>query len=427
MEDLTQGLGDLLEAHSELALLAGLALLALVAWAAFTVTRRVLLRLVERVIRKSETRWDDALIEAQVLRRASLVAPVLVVQYGAPLVPGMTELLADLVARAVSVGLVLVGALTATGLLRAADLIYRTFPVSQGRPIKGYVQLVQIFVWVMAGVLMVATLLDRSPWGLLTGLGAATAVLLLIFRDTILSLVASIQLVSNDMVRLGDWIEMPKFGADGSVIDVALHTVKVQNWDQTITTIPTYKLIDDSFKNWRGMQESGGRRIKRAIHLDMTSARFLTPDEVERFSGFALLRDYLRAKRQEIEAFNREVAEGPEVTQRARRLTNVGTFRAYAAAYLRARPDIHADGMTFLVRQLPPGPEGLPIELYVFTKTVAWAEYEAIQADVFDHLLAMVPEFDLRVFQKPTGLDLARFGGDGAGRRAEAPEGRKAP
>jgi len=235
-----------------------------------------------------------------------------------------------------------------------------------------------------------------------------TAVILLIFRDTILSFVASLQISSNDLVRVGDWIESPTFGADGSVLDIALHTVTVQNWDKTFTIIPTHKLIDESFKNWRGMQLSGGRRIKRAVYIDISSIRFCDADMVERFKRMHLITEYVQRKQEELKRHNQEHNIDESVLVNGRRMTNVGTFRAYIDAYLKNHPLIHKD-MTFLVRQLAPGPTGLPIEIYVFTTDTAWANYEAIQSDIFDHILAVVPQFDLRVFQEPTGQDFKQL------------------
>ena len=382
------------------------------------VVRRVLVRLLARGIRATRFAWDDALLERHVLDRAAWLAPLLLVYYALPffaLEPFELVGLVALLQRLTLAGIVLVGFLTVSAVLNSVGDVYTTLPMARERPIKGYLQIVKIFIAVLVVVWIIALLLGRSPVALLTGIGALTAVLLLIFRDTILSFVASLQLASNDMVRIGDWIEMPKYGADGDVIDIALHTVKVQNWDKTITTIPTYKLIEDSFKNWRGMQQSGGRRIKRALHLDMSSVRFLTAEDMDRFSKFVLLTDYVERKRQELDLHNREqVPAGSDLVANARRLTNLGTFRAYVHAYLRQHPKIHTEGMTFLVRQLQPGPEGLPLEIYVFSKETAWVVYEGIQADVFDHLLAILPEFGLRVFQQPTGHDLSGW--------AQAPE-----
>ncbi|MCH8221760.1 MAG: mechanosensitive ion channel, partial [Proteobacteria bacterium] len=269
----------------------------------------------------------------------------------------------------------------------------------------GYVQIAKIILYCIGAILVISTLLDRSPLLLLGSFGALTAVLMLVFRDTILSLVASVQLIGNDMVRVGDWIEMPGCSADGDVIDVALHTVKVQNWDKTITTIPTHKLISESFRNWRGMSESGGRRIKRSLLLDQNSIRFLTDEETAKFERFALLENYITTKRQELSTDNTDLSGDEAAAVNLRRLTNIGTFRAYIVSYLRGRADI-SDTMTFLVRQLPPGADGLPIEIYIFTNTTEWVSYEAIQADIFDHLLAIIPEFGLRVYQKPSGMDV---------------------
>jgi miniconductance mechanosensitive channel len=407
MERLTTWLEALPDwAQSSLAAL-GLVLLAVLAYG---ITRRYLLRLVTRLIRRSEARWDDALLERGVLRRAASLTPLAVLYIGLPFVPGVPESLLSLVQRVLLVGLLLAAVMGISALLNAANDIYRAHPISKDRPIKGYIQLVQIFLFVMTGVLVVAVLLNKPVGTFFAAFGALTAVVLLIFRDTILSLVASIQIASYDLVRIGDWIEVPQYGADGDVIDVALHTVKVQNWDKTITTIPTYRLIEGSFKNWRGMSESGGRRIKRAIYLDATSVRFLDDEDLDRFEKFVLLRDYIRRKRKELEAYNREkLGDDPGLQANARRLTNLGTLREYIRAYLEQDPRIHHEDMTFLVRQLAPGPEGVPLEIYVFTRTTAWADYEGIQADIFDHILAIVPELGLRVFQNPTGHDLAQW------------------
>ena len=236
-------------------------------------------------------------------------------------------------------------------------------------------------------------------------MGALTAVLLLVFRDAILGFVAGIMISVNNIVRVGDWIEMSKAGADGDVIDVSLTTVKVQNWDKTITTIPTYDLISDSFRNWRGMKDSGGRRIKRPLYLDVQSIRFADEELIKRWEKIDLLKDYLKKKREEIQKANEERGTDLTILGNGRRITNAGTFRAYCVAYLKAHPQIHQD-MTFLVRQLAPTEHGLPIEIYVFSKDQVWANYEAIQADIFDHLLSVIGEFDLHIFQKPSGLDM---------------------
>jgi miniconductance mechanosensitive channel len=301
------------------------------------------------------------------------------------------------------IGISVVGAF-----LTALSQGYAKTPIAEGRPIEAYVQITKIIVYVAGGIVFVAVLMNQRPWPMLTGLGALMAVILLVFRDTILSFVASLQMASYDMVRVGDWIEMSQYGADGDVIELSLHTVKVQNWDKTITAIPTHKLIEQPFRNWRGMQESGGRRIKRAFFLDMKTIRFLTPAEIDRLENFLPLRDYIQAKREELETYNKEYASDSSLILNARRLTNVGTLRAYMVGYLKRHPKVHQD-MTLIVRQLAPTPDGLPIELYLFANTTAWNDYEGIQSDIFDHVFSIVPEFGLRVFQAPAGTDFARL------------------
>jgi miniconductance mechanosensitive channel len=387
----------------------GLALVGVAALAVYFVARRVIVAAIRRLALRSATAWDDALVENEVFLRLAHLAPAALVFYGVQLVPDLHETLSILIQRLAVATMVVVVALSVSAFLTSVNQVYSRNPENRQRPIKGYLQVLKIVVYAVAALLVVAQLMDESPWIFLSGLGAMAAVLMLVFRDTILGLVASIQLTGNDMVHVGDWIEMPEYGADGDVIDVALHTVKVQNWDKTITTIPTYKLIETSFKNWRGMSQSGGRRIKRAICFDMSSIRFLEEDEIERFGGFALLKEYFAAKREELAAYNAELGRDASCNADIRRLTNIGTLRAYIRSYLRSHPRIH-QGMTLLVRQLAPSGAGLPIEIYAFTNDTAWAAYEDIQADIFDHVLAIAPEFGLRPFQQPSGEDLARLG-----------------
>ena len=350
---------------------------------------------------------DDELVEAGVFSKIGVIAPALVIFYGAELFPGVPESIVDFVRRVAVAFMIVVGAAALTSVLTAAERIYDSHPEYRERPIKSYLQVVSLIVYLIAGLLVLSALMNRSPWIFVSGIGAMTAVLLLVFRDTILSFVASIQIASNDMIRVGDWIEMPALGADGDVIEVALHTVKVQNWDKTITTIPTHKLISDSFKNWRGMSRSGGRRIKRSVAIDLQTVRFLEPDEIDRFSKWALLGDYIERKRGDLQETNAALGAQAEVPANLRRLTNLGTFRAWVWATLRQHPKIHQSGHTLLVRQLPSGPQGVPIEIYCFTNDTAWVAYEDIQADLFDRILAIVPEFGLRVFQEPSGADFA--------------------
>jgi miniconductance mechanosensitive channel len=308
-----------------------------------------------------------------------------------------------LVVHATAAVMVLIGVSAATAFLSAVNDMYERRPEARSRPIKGFIQVVQIILFVIAAVVALATLMDRSPLVFLSGIGAMSAVMLLIFRDTILSFVASLQVGSYDMVRVGDWIELPEYGADGDVIDIALHTVKVQNWDKTITTIPTHKLVDGSFKNWRGMSESGGRRIKRSVSIDMNTVRFLDDADLDRFERFALLEGYIREKRQELAQDSGKDGD-PDLSANRRQLTNLGTFRMYIENYLRRHSEIH-QGMTLMVRQLDPNPDGMPLEIYAFTSTTDWIAYERIQSDIFDHVLAVAPEFGLRLFQHPAGRD----------------------
>ncbi|HSM32230.1 MAG TPA: mechanosensitive ion channel domain-containing protein [Woeseiaceae bacterium] len=396
------------EIHPLLPAAAGAAALLVAAVVVDLVVKYIVVRTVQTVAERSSVTWDDALIEHNVIGRIVQLVPGLIIFVGVPFVPGLPDAVVQLTRNVATGYMVLVATMALTSLLGTANTVYSSLPVAKSRPLKGFVQLLQIVVWILGAVLIVSAILDRSPLLLLSGFGAMTAILLLLFKDTILSLVASVQLTAQDMVRVGDWIEMPQFGADGDVFDVQLHTVKVRNWDKTITTIPTHRLISDSFRNWRGMSETGARRIKRAIHLDVNSIRFQTDEEIEHFKRFALLKDYIADKEEELADYNASLDEEVDEAVNKRRLTNIGSFRAYAWNYVKNRPDIHKE-MTLMVRQLAPGPEGLPLEIYCFTDTTVWTEYEGIQADIFDHLLAIVPEFGLRLYQKPAGLDLANL------------------
>jgi len=398
--------------HSGIQLLA----IAAVALLALVVARRVLLRILRRLAARTPTRWDETLLDQKVFDILAWALPLLVLYQGLQFVINLPAGLTEFLQRLTSALMVLVVARSVSALLNGVNVIYNGYPVAQHRPIKGYLQVGQIIVYLVGGVFIVAILINQSPWYFLSGLGAMMAIVLLVFRDTLLSMVAGIQLVNNDLLRIGDWVEMPEFGADGDVIDIALHVVKIQNWDRTITMIPTHKFLDHSFKNWRGMTESGGRRIMRSINLDMATIRFLSEAEEERFGRFALLKDYMEAKRREIADYNRTQAPEPglEGVGALRRLTNIGTLRAYIVSYLRRHPKIHQE-MTFIVRQLASTPEGLPIQVYVFTNDTNWINYEGIQSDIFDHLLAVVPEFGLRVYQRPSGYNIANtFARDGA-------------
>ena len=394
-----------LQQYPELHTLISLCLLLAGAWLANWIVKRILVRGLYRALRSTAMGQDKALADSHVVRRLANIVPALILASGIKVIPHLPAAVVTVVENVCSAFIILTIALAIGGVLNLVNAFYQRRPNAHLKPIKGYIQVVTIVIYAIATILMIATLIDRSPLILLSGLGAMAAVLMLIFQDTLLSLVASVQISSSDIVRVGDWIEMPQLNADGDVIDIALHTVKVQNWDKTITTIPTKRLISDPFKNYRGMQESGGRRIKRAIYLDQTSVRFLSPDEIARLQRFLLLGQYLSSKQSELLSWNAELADAAQEPANTRRVTNLGTFRAYVEHYLRQHPGINQN-MTQIVRQLQPTADGLPLELYCFTNTVAWVPYEGYQSDIFDHLLAILPEFGLRVFQHPSGADM---------------------
>jgi miniconductance mechanosensitive channel len=385
------------------------AALVLLAILANFIVRRILLRAVEVFAKATKAKWDDAFIHHWVFQKLAQLAPAVVVHVGAPAAfAGLGPVISTVETLAFVYMAVIVLA-TTNSVLNAVLEIYESTPFSRTYPLKPVVQVLKILAFFAGTIIVLSTLLGRSPVVFLSGLGAFTAVLLLVFKDPILGLAAGIQLTANDLVRKGDWITVPKFGADGDVVDVSLTTVSVQNWDKTISTIPTYALLTDTFKNWRGMQASGGRRIKRAIHIDMTSIRFCDAEMLERFKKIQYIQDYLARRLEEVQRWNQERDVDESSLINGRRLTNVGTFRAYLEAYLRNHPMVHQD-MTFLVRHLQLGAQGLPIEIYVFSTDQRWTNYEAIQADIFDHVLAIIPLFDLRVFQEPSGADLRAIG-----------------
>jgi miniconductance mechanosensitive channel len=371
------------------------------------VARTIIQHGVERLIHRSRNRWDNYLHDRKFFRRVSHVVPALVLILLGPvcfLAVDWYDTARGAIESGVYIYLLLATMLIIDSFLRGAEDIYNQYAVSKRMPIRSFLQIIKLVLFLCIGIWIVAILIGRSPVYFLTGLGAMTAVLLIVFRDAILGFVAGITLTTNDMVRIGDWIEMSDYGADGDVIDVTLATVKVRNWDKTITMIPTYALISDSFKNWRGMQEAGGRRIMRSLLLDMNSVRFCTREMLDKYKRIRYIRDYVQAKEQEISEHNASQEITEDDLLNGRHLTNLGTFRAYLDAYLHNHPSIRED-MTFLIRQLEPTPNGLPMQIYVFADTTAWAEYEGIQSDVFDHILAILPEFDLAVFQAPAGRD----------------------
>ena len=384
-----------------------IAALLLAAWLANLLTKRILLRGLRRVLRATPLggHGQDQDVQLRVIPRLANVVPALVLGAGVAVVPGLPGPVVTVVHALCQAFIVLTVALSVSRALDLVNQVYERRPNAQDKPIKGFLQVAKIVMYVLVAISIVATLIGAKFLHILTGLGAMTAVTMLIFQDTILSLVASVQISSDGRVRMGDWIEMPAQNADGDVIDISLHTITVKNWDKTVTRVPTKYLISESFKNWRGMVETGARRIKRSLYIDQGSVRFLEPDEVERFRRFALLDEYLDGKEKELRDWNAKLAErGAEPVNR-RRVTNLGTFRAYVNQYLANHPGIH-HGMTTLVRQMDPTDHGIPLQLWCFTHDVSWKPYEDVQSDIFDHLLAILPEFGLRVFQRSSDAPL---------------------
>lgn len=399
---------DKLDQHPQLETIAALLILISVALLANWLVKHILVRGFYNLLgRMGGSQKNDF----GVVKRLSNIVPALILSSSIGVVPGLPEAIVTVVKNVAGGFIILTIALALGAILEIINMMYMRRRNSHLKPIKGYIQIIKIIIYAIAAILIVATLIDRSPLILLSGLGAMAAVLMLIFQDTLLSLVASVQISSGDMIRVGDWIEMPQLNADGDVIDIALHTVKIQNFDKTVTTIPTKRFISDSFKNWRGMQESGGRRIKRSLYLDQHSIHFLTAEELEHLKRFNLMKGYFDQKQDELNVWNKaHVQSSSGDTIDSRKLTNIGTFRAYIMFYLNNHPGIHHKDMTLMVRQLSPTPEGLPLEIYCFTNTTAWGEYEGIQSDIFDHLLAIAPEFNLRVYQAPSGHDMRALG-----------------
>ena len=380
-------------------------LILVLAWLMNHLAKGFMLRFLRFCIKNSKTQWDDKLVQRNLFHRLSHLAPIIVISFflpqiwvGHPTAEGLIDAFSQIYTM-------LVVLLVVQALLDAFHDVYRTFEWSKQVPIYSFIQAIKLIVYMVGGVFIVAKLMGKDPSVIFGSLGALTAVLMLVFKDSILGFAAGIHLTTNKMLSLGDWLEMPKYGADGDVIEIGLTTVKVQNFDKTITTIPTYTLISDAFKNWRGMSESPGRRIKRSILIDLHSIRFCDEALLERLASIQAISGYIREKQKEVQAFNQQlVTGGLEHPANGRRLTNIGTFRAYLVAFLRQHPLINQE-MTLLVRQLEPTPRGLPLQIYVFSSDKRWVEYEGIVSDLFDHILSVMKEFDLRAYQEPSGLD----------------------
>ncbi|WP_456276339.1 mechanosensitive ion channel family protein [Bacillus sp. AK128] len=365
------------------------------------ISKKVVIRLITHYVSKSKFPRATMVLKRKVFDKLSHIVPAIIIYYFAATLPDYQMM----IEKGAATYLIIVSLMVFHALLTTINDIYQTYEISKIKPIKGYIQVVNIMVLILGGLLVISNLMGESPLILLSGIGALSAVLMLVFKDSLLGLVAGIQLAANDMVRVGDWIEMPKYGADGNIIDISLNTVKVQNFDKTITSVPSYALISDSFINWRGMESSGGRRIKRSILLDTSCISFCSGTMLEKCKQIHYLKDYVSSKEREISEYNARFDMYEENRVNGRSLTNIGVFRAYIHNYLKHHSGINQE-MTLLVRQLPPSEHGLPIEIYAFTKDIRWEVYESIQSDIFDHLLAVASEFELKVFQNPSGNDL---------------------
>jgi miniconductance mechanosensitive channel len=388
-----------------------LLILFLFSWLAFQLTKKVFIRNIYRLFKKTSIKWDDLLVENKVFNNVAHVIPAVIVRIMAPVIFANFEKVLPVVVKLTDSYLIIVGMTILAAFLKVIEYSLSKNEIFKDKPLTSYFQLIKILLYIVALILVLSVLLGKSPLYFLSAFGAISAILLLIFKDTILGLVASVQISANDMVHVGDWVEMPKFNADGDVIAINLNTVKVQNWDKTITTIPTYYFITDSFKNWRGMQQSGGRRIKRSVFLDAHSVKFVDPEMRERLKKYSLISNYVEKRQQEIELYNSSNQMDTSVLINGRRMTNIGVFRKYIENYLKNHPRINQK-MTIMVRQLAMESKGIPMEIYCFTNTTAWLEYEEIQSDIFDHLYSTVSFFDLDIFQEPSGKDFAKLTGN---------------
>ena len=399
---------DLPEVFFEALVRGGLILLVLFAcWIVHQIAQGPIIRSFERFSRFTNLQWDDVLVEKHFFRRLLYFIPLILFYIlSQPILAGTAMI--PLSQTLISILLLIAGMMALDALLSSLLVIYGNSAIAKEISITPFVQVLKLVLYFVTGILILSLLLQKTPLYFLSGLGALTAVLLFVFKDVLMGLLAGIQLVANKMVAPKDWIEMPKYGADGDVIEITLTTVKVKNFDNTIITIPTYALINESFRNWRNMNLSGGRRIKRFVNIDLGSIKFCSAEMLERFKRIQLISKDIQDRQQEISIDNKVQNVDESTLVNGRRLTNIGIFRSYVEMYLRQHPKIHQK-MTFIVRQLAPSSKGLPLEIYVFCKDTNWTAYESVQANIFDHILAVVPEFDLRVFQEPSGSDFQKI------------------
>ncbi len=384
-------------------------LLLFFSYLSYFIAKNIITKGIHSVVAKTKTTWDDFMLKRKVFNKIAFLVPLFLINFFTDYILNDYELVFDIINKLVQILIVLTTISLLVGLINSIYDIYNTFNISKAKPIKGYIQVIKIVIYILAGAAIITILIgEKNGFKWLASFGAFSAVLMLIFKDPILGFVGGIQLTSNNMVQIGDWITMSKYGADGNVTDITLTTVKVQNFDKTITTIPTYTLVTDYFQNWRGMEESGGRRIKRSINIDMSSVKFCDEAMLKKFETFHFIKDYISDKNKKLQDYNQKYGFDGSNLVNGRRQTNLGIFRAYLKEYLKRKPEIDTS-MTFLVRQLQPGENGIPVEIYVFSKVQDWALYEDIQSDIFDHILAVIPEFGLKVYQNPTGADFKKL------------------
>ncbi len=366
--------------------------------------KSVIVRIITRISVHTKSNWDDILVEKKVFERLANILPALAVALFSDLIFADFVNLIPILKSGIEIFIIVIIISVIYSFLNALKDILQSSVIFKDKPINSYIQLMKIVIGIVAAILILSLMIGQSPLTVLTAMGALTAVIILVFKDTILGFVASIQLAANDMIRVGDWVTVSSYGANGDVIDISLNTVKVKNFDNTISTVPTYAFISNSVQNWRGMSESGGRRIKRALNIKISSIKFADEKLLEYLSKVSLIQEFIQHRQNEIETYNKDTNAAVEVLINGRRMTNIGLFRNYIEYYLKAHPKINTD-LTCMVRQLAPGPEGLPLEVYAFSSDKVWVNYERIMADIFDHLSATVQHFDLEIFEQPSGTD----------------------
>jgi len=383
----------------------------LLSFLSYLITNKILFRIISKLVKRTKYTWDDIIFQQKVLKRVSQIVPAIIIYYFAK--TGLIDFpkAASVVQSAAYIYMIFVGMLIIDAFLNSLHDAYQTLSISKERPIKGYIQSIKIIIYAFGIIFILSVILGKSPGALFASLGAIAAILILVFKDTILGFVSGIQLSANQMVKPGDWITMPSKNADGTVLEITLNTVKVQNFDKTIVTIPTYALISESFQNWKGMEESGGRRIARSIFIDLKSVKFCDHEMLEKFKKIKQIQNYINEKQIDIDQHNSKLNIDDNDKVSRRNLTNIGVFRKYIEVYLNNHPKIHGTetNYTLIVRHLQPTENGLPIQVYAFSKDQDWGMYEQVQADIFDHIFAVVPEFELRVFQNPTGDDFKKI------------------